>query len=849
MLSRAEQILKDAIAANIGSAAALFVSHKGRIVHHAAYGQTQQGPKGRAIDTDAWFDLASLTKPLVVGTLCAIFLDRGLLDLDQPVCEFVPAFKGEGRETVTLRMLLQHRSGLPDWRPFYKRVADSEFPRDALLAAVCAEPLLHPVGEIIDYSDLGYILLGAALENIGGARLDTLFKQDVIDPLALKNIGFLPFETGAPGAGASDAPAQRVATENCPRRGLLIGQVHDDNAWAVGGVCGHAGLFGTAQAVGTLLDEWFQCLHGEGWLFSHATAIQFAYPLPSPPRADFALAWDRPTWKRSPAGRFISPDALGHWGYTGTSAWLDHDRDLSIVLLTNRVHPSHDEARIRELRLSLHESIYEELGLTAPGPFRKRPKPEDGQHIHLIAVAGTGMGSLAGMLKAAGYRVTGSDQAVYPPMSDILAAQGIEVRQPFGDANLADSPDLVVVGNVCSRDHEEVVCAKRRGLALDSMPGVLERYFLMDKKPLVVAGTHGKTTTSSMLAWLLAADKQDPGFMIGGLVRNFGANFRLGDGPFFVVEGDEYDSAYFDKYPKFLHYRPHAAIITSIEYDHADIYDSLDEIVTQFERLAALIPPDGLLAACWDYETVRDVSRHARCRVLRYGEHPEAEWRARVVSEQNGASTFDILNHEKTLARVTLPMSGAHNIANALATAALLIELGHDPAALDPAFRTFAGIARRQQVRGVVDGVTVIDDFAHHPTAVLTTLDGLRRAYPSGRLWVAFDPRTNTSSRNVFQQRFAEVFDSADGVWIGSPSRMDRIAPEQRMDPQRLAADISSRGPKAVFEPDIERMTGALLAKAQPGDTIAVLSNGSFGGLHEKLLAGLRERESSRRSG
>lgn len=838
MLNRPHDLLEAAIASQLGSAAVLRVEHRGQLCHLSAHGQTRHGAEGRPLDGDTPFDLASLTKPLCVGTLAACLLETGRLELEQPLAGLLSGWRGAEREPVTLGDLLQHRSGLPDWRPYFATVTPDD-PKNSLIAAICREPLLHKAGERILYSDPGFILLGAALEALTGQSLDRLFADLVTKPLKIKDLYFRPFDPASP---PGPDPAF-VATEVCPRRGLLAGRVHDDNAYAVGGVCGHAGLFGSAGAGAAILNEWRAALAGKGRLFSRESAVRFAYPAPSPPRAEFALAWDRPTWKRSPAGRYISPDSLGHWGFTGTSAWLDHDRDLSIILLTNRVHPSREEARIRALRLALHEAVYEELGLTAPGPWRKPPEPEISQHIHLIGVAGTGMGSLAGLLKAAGWRVTGSDQAVYPPMSTLLAEQGIEVRQPFGDHNLHDNPDLVVVGNVCSRDHDELVCAKRRGLALDSMPGVLERYFLKDHKPLVVAGTHGKTTTSAMLAALLQSQGQDPGFMIGGLVREFGGNFRLGRGPYFVVEGDEYDSAYFDKYPKFMHYRPHAAIVTSIEYDHADIYDSLEEIVVQFERFVSLIPPDGLLVACWDYETVRRVAARATCRVLRYGDHEQADWQGRVSGVHEGTTEFELLHRGEALARVRLPMSGAHNVANATAALALLHGLGLPLDGLSVALAGFQGVARRQQVRGVAGGVTVLDDFAHHPTAILTTLEGLRRAYPTGKLWVAFDPRTNTSSRRVFQERFASCFDLADGVWIGSPSRMDRIPPEERLDPERLVRDLAERGVRAHFQPDTERMAADIAACARPGDRVAILSNGSFGGLHERVLEALGKRE------
>ncbi len=842
-LDRLTDILESARNDGVFSAARMRVLHRGEVVHDSAHGHTRKARPAREIKADSIFDLASLTKPLATATLAAIFTERGLLDPDAPVAQVLPAFRNGMRESVTPRLLLLHAAGFPAWKPYYETISKLSDPserREALFRRVMEEPLEFEPGSRSVYSDLDFILLGRLLEELGEKRLDALFDECIAEPLGLSDLFFLPlYEHNNDDKIRGRAVA---ATEIHPQRGELVGMVHDDNAHAGGGVFGHAGLFGGAAGVATVLEVWRRAVSGESGLISTKTARNFVFPDPTVVRGSFCLGWDRPAWKVSQAGRYASPHAIGHLGFTGTSAWTDFDRELTVVLLTNRVHPSREEDRIGALRKSVHEQVYEILGLTGPGPYKTPPTPENTKEIHMVGVAGTGMGSLAGMLKEAGYSVRGSDQAVYPPMSDFLKDKDIPVRQPFGPQNLRPAPDLCIVGNVCTRDHEEVAAIRREGLAYDSFPGVLERFFLADKKPLVAAGTHGKTTTSAMLAWLLHHQNMDPGFMIGGLTKNFDSNYRLGRGEYFVVEGDEYDSAYFDKNPKFLHYRPFGAVLTSIEFDHADIYDSLEEIESRFHEFARLIPEDGALAACWDYETVRRAASHARCEVLAYGRHPEARWRAASVVRDTEGQSFDLMRENESLARIRLPMSGAHNLENALGAAALLVHLGFAPEHLDAAFRSFQGVARRQQVRGVVGGVRVIDDFAHHPTAVRLTLEGLRDLYPQGRLLAAFDPRTNTSSRRFFQEAFGAAFESAHFVAIGNPSRMDRIAPEERLDPGKLARTIASTGVPAHHIPDIDEMAARLAAEARPGDSIAVLSNGGFGGLHEKILELLKDR-------
>lgn len=842
MFRLVDELLRNAETQGVASAFSLLVWQRGRVVYEKAQGRLAQNDP-RPATPDTFFDLASLTKPLSTAGLLAAFVQKGALDLDTPIGRHLPEW-GEGDKAgVLLRHLLQHTSGLPAWHPFYEKIPgwpqnlDTAQAKAQVRHAIAQTPLLTPPGKVALYSDLDFITLGFLLEELAQEPLELqatrFFKRLDLS----QELRFAPKTAAA-------VPEERVAaTERHLLRGLLRGRVHDDNAWALGGAAGHAGLFGTARGVLGMLLEWRAAYHGEGRLFTRETVFPFLFPSPTPPRCGFALGFDRPSHRGSASGRHFSQHAIGHLGYTGTSAWLDLEREVCVVLLTNRVHPSGENTAIRGFRPALHDAVMEALDATAPGPYVPPPAPEEVKRVHLIGVAGTGMGSLAGMLKEAGYAVSGSDQAIYPPMSELLARLDIDLRQPFAAANLADAPDLTVVGNICTRDHLEVIELKRRGLAYDSFAGTLEKFFISGKTSLVVAGTHGKTTSSSLLAWQLQNAGRDPSFMIGGLVRNFERNYKLGQGPEIVIEGDEYDSAYFDKHAKFLHYRPHGTIVTSLEYDHADIYENVEEIEEAFARFVALIPEQGLLVAAWDHERVRKVAAKARCRLIRYGLHPEADWRPSDIHEGPEGTRFTILRKGHPFVELFLPMPGVYNALNATAVCALLHELlGLSPEVLRQGAARFLGVARRQEERGTVRGVRVIDDFAHHPTAIRETLAGLRNKYPQGRLLVAFDPRTNTTSRKVLQNELADAFAHADRLWLGTPSRLDFIAAEERLDINGLSSAINERGLPAVYEPDIEAMARALAQEARAGDTIAILSNGGFGGLIPKVLAALENR-------
>ena len=479
--------------------------------------------------------------------------------------------------------------------------------------------------------------------------------------------------------------------------------------------------------------------------------------------------------------------------------------------------------------------------------------------IHLIGICGTGMGALAGLLKAQGHDVRGSDTDVYPPMSTQLAEQAIPVMTGFSAANLEWSPDVVVVGNVCSKDHVEVVAAQARGLRLTSFPALLEELFLHDHPAVVIAGTHGKTTTSSMASFVYTDAGLDPSFLVGGIPVNSGRSWRYGKpgGPF-VIEGDEYDTAFFDKGGKFLHYRPRYAVLTSVELDHVDIFDSLDDVKLAFKKFVALIPEDGLLVVAADSPGALEVASTARCRVERYiVEKPgrpeveaasrgtasptgrfegQAEWHARPLASRGVRSIFEVLHKGKPFGVFDLGLPGSYNMANALSIIAVGSSLGLSAEALSRGLRRFAGVRRRQETRGVAQGVRVIDDFAHHPTAVRETLEGLRQRFPGGRLIAVFEPRSATSRRAVFQKEYAEAFAPADEIIIGAVHLPEKAPQTDRFDPERLAADLRGKGLAARHIVDVSTIIDQIVENAGAGDTVVVMTSGGFEGIHDRLL-------------
>jgi len=461
------------------------------------------------------------------------------------------------------------------------------------------------------------------------------------------------------------------------------------------------------------------------------------------------------------------------------------------------------------------------------------------KRIHLIAVCGTGMGALAGMLKDLGYEVTGSDHKVYPPMSEFLSNKGIEIAEGFSAKNVSYGPDLVVVGNAVSKDNPEVVGMEQMGLEFCSMPQAVNRFIAAGKKQLIITGTHGKTTTSSILAWILYHAGLDPVFMIGGIVKNFNSNYHLGKGDYIVIEGDEYDTAFFDKGPKFLHYNPFMAILTGVEFDHADIFKDINQVRKAFDAFIGGISSHSTLMAYDDDKNVADLVRKTQCRVVTYGINENAFWRLGAVSIEPPWTFFEVLKHNAFFGNFKTRLVGEHNLLNSLSAIAVADNLMIPAKAMAKAFETFEGIKRRQEVRGQKNGITIMDDFAHHPTAVRETIRAVKPFYPQGRVVAVFEPRTNSSMRKVFQNVYPLSFDMADLICIRNPSRLDKIPPAERFSSRKLVADLKHRGKDAHYFPDTDSIIDFLVSQAMPGDLILVMSNGGFDNIHERLLNGL----------
>jgi UDP-N-acetylmuramate: L-alanyl-gamma-D-glutamyl-meso-diaminopimelate ligase len=470
------------------------------------------------------------------------------------------------------------------------------------------------------------------------------------------------------------------------------------------------------------------------------------------------------------------------------------------------------------------------------------------KHIHLIGICGTAMASLAGMLKQRGFHVTGSDAAAYPPMSEFLRELDIPVAQPFAAKNLEPRPDLVVVGNAMSRGNVELEQLLDQRIDFCSLPQLLHDEFLRGREVLVVAGTHGKTTTTSMLAWIFHSAGLQPSFLIGGIAENFGSSFHLGEGKHFILEGDEYDTAFFDKGPKFLHYFPDSLILTSVEFDHADIYKDLDAVETAFKRLVNLIPRRGRIVA-FDGATVeasesasleRSLAK-AFCPVERYGGGPRANWRVANLRFEPLRTTWNVLHDGKPWADLEFPLAGEYNVWNATAAAALAAAAGIPKEEIAAALKTFKSVKRRLEVKAQVNGITIIDDFAHHPTAIAGTLKALRARYPSARLWAILEPRSNTLRRRVLQTDLAHSLAEADEVIVAGVFRSEAIPENERLELPALAAEIEQNGRRARLSADADAIVQNIAPEMRSGDVVAILSNGGFGGIYEKLPARLRE--------
>jgi UDP-N-acetylmuramate: L-alanyl-gamma-D-glutamyl-meso-diaminopimelate ligase len=474
------------------------------------------------------------------------------------------------------------------------------------------------------------------------------------------------------------------------------------------------------------------------------------------------------------------------------------------------------------------------------------------KHVHLIGVCGTAMASLAGMLQQLGHRVTGSDTAAYPPMSDQLAALGISVMEPYAAANLEPAPDLVVVGNAISRGNVELEAVLDRRIPFVSMAAILHDEFLAGRESLVVAGTHGKTTTTSMLAWIYAvAGRADerfaPSFLIGGVAENFGVSFMVRPKPesgrgSFLLEGDEYDTAFFDKGPKFLHYFPDAAILTHVEFDHADIYDDLKAVMTAFKRFVNLIPGRGRLVAYDAAQNVTECVGKAFCKVERYGKLADSHWRVADLRHEGNGTAWTLWRQGERFADVHMPMAGEHNAMNATAAAALAAGQGVPVAAIVEALATFRSVKRRLEVRAEVGGITIIDDFAHHPTAIRETLRALRSAYPGRRLVAVLEPRSNTLRRNIFEDDLVDSLTVADEVVLAAVFKSESIPSNERLHPEEVTRRLAERGIVAVTLPDAAAIVTDLAPRLERGDVVAILSNGGFGDIYHLLPEALSRR-------
>jgi UDP-N-acetylmuramate: L-alanyl-gamma-D-glutamyl-meso-diaminopimelate ligase len=469
------------------------------------------------------------------------------------------------------------------------------------------------------------------------------------------------------------------------------------------------------------------------------------------------------------------------------------------------------------------------------------------KHIHLIGICGSAMAALAGMLKQRGFRVTGSDAAAYPPMSDFLAELGIAVAQPFDARNLEPRPDLVVVGNAISRGNGELEHVLDERIPFCSLPQLLHDEFLRGKEVLVVAGTHGKTTTTSMLAWIFHTAGLQPSFLIGGIAENFGSSFHLGQGRHFILEGDEYDTAFFDKGPKFLHYFPASIILTSVEFDHADIYKDLDAVETAFKRLVNLIPRRGRIVA---FDGMADEASESTslerclskvfCPVERYGSGARSAWRITNLKLKPDGTSWSVLREGRPWADFEFALAGEYNVWNATAAVALAAGSEISKEEIATALKTFKSVKRRLEIKAQVNGITIIDDFAHHPTAIAGTLRALRARYAGARVWAVLEPRSNTLRRRVLQSELAHSLALADEVVVAGVFRSEAVPENERLELPALALDIQKHGRRVRLMADADEIVQTVAPEMRSGDVVAILSNGGFGGIYEKLPARLR---------
>ncbi|PYJ11027.1 MAG: UDP-N-acetylmuramate:L-alanyl-gamma-D-glutamyl-meso-diaminopimelate ligase [Verrucomicrobia bacterium] len=446
------------------------------------------------------------------------------------------------------------------------------------------------------------------------------------------------------------------------------------------------------------------------------------------------------------------------------------------------------------------------------------------------------MGAVAAALRERGYTVTGSDENIYPPMSTFLESKGIALRQGYRPENIPAEAEIIVIGNAMTRGNPEVEAVLNRKLYYASLPEVLKQFFLRGRHNLVVTGTHGKTTTTSLLAWIMTSAKLDPSYVIGGIPKNLGQGARFNDSKYFVIEGDEYDSAFFDKRSKFVHYLPELLIVNNIEFDHADIFRDLDEIKLSFRRLLNIVPQNGMVLLNGDDPNCVEVGRHCLAQLLEIGFSPNCGQQIRDVAYSSEGSSFTLGSDE-----FEVPLVGEFNVRNAAMAISASRFYGISPEDIRTALKQFQGIARRQEVRGEAGGVKVIDDFGHHPTAIRETLRALRQRYPGSRLWAIFEPRSNTTRRAVFQQELPDALKLADGVFISQVARLDQLPEADRLNPAAVVAAIAESGRPAFYEPDVAHILDRLVPLLKPPDVVVVFSNGGFDGIHGKLLERLKQ--------
>jgi UDP-N-acetylmuramate: L-alanyl-gamma-D-glutamyl-meso-diaminopimelate ligase len=461
---------------------------------------------------------------------------------------------------------------------------------------------------------------------------------------------------------------------------------------------------------------------------------------------------------------------------------------------------------------------------------------KDFQHIYFIAICGTAMGSLAAMLKSQGHRITGSDTNVYPPMSTFLIEQGVEIFQGFDERHLDHKPDLVIVGNAVSRGNPEVEAVLERKIPFMSLAVALKEFFIKGHYSIVVAGTHGKTTTSSLLAWLFENAGLSPGFLIGGIPQNFNQGFKIGGGDIFIVEGDEYDTAFFDKGAKFFHYLPDLVILNSVEFDHADIYEDFEHYKLAFKRLINIIPRNGLLLACQDDNTIKELISTTFCPVQTFGIDSPAFWSGRNITYAENNTTFDVYRDNQVWGQVSVSLSGKHNVRNALAAIATAHYKGVSKPLIQQGLTTFKSVKKRLEVKAKINDIIIYDDFAHHPTEVRTTIEGLRLQHPERRIWAVFEPRSATAKRKIMEEGYSTAFRDADCVIIAPLHRPDKVKENDRLSPESLISQIKEHNCDVNFIDSIEKIVTFLADNIKPGDIILFMSNGSFGGIHDLII-------------